>query len=216
MVTTPESSSSKPLGPLLPLAGLVLALAVAVGVWMLPDGMVDPASKEIVTRPPQSTAQVETWEPIQPNNWEVLTANFEALREPDREPPPEEKKEDEPEDIQPLPTSGGRSIRPPWSYEGVIREPRGVVAVIRTERGQRLVYVGDVLTHTDPRGRNAVDWVVTEATPERLVLEHEGERHEFQMLRIGTSEMPGRGAPRSRNGNTTPRPAVPPQEVGEG
>ena len=215
MVTTPVSSSSKPLGPLLPLAGLVLALAVAVGVWMLPDGMVDPASRAIVPRPPQSTAQVETWDPIQPNNWQVLTANFEALREPDRvvERPEPERTDETP---QVIPQSGGRLTRPPWSYEGLIREPRGVVAVIRTERGQRLVYVGDSIGYTDPRTRNAVYWVVEEATADSLALTHEGERHEYQMLRVGTNEMPGRGPSRARNGNTTPRPAVPPQEVGEG
>ncbi|MEM1422510.1 MAG: hypothetical protein AAGH64_00755 [Planctomycetota bacterium] len=220
MVTTQESSSSKPLGPLLPLAGLVLALAVALGVWLLPDGMIDPEAKAIVTRPTQNAQQAETWDPIEPDTWGVLTANFEALREPDRDPeppPPPPPGGDEPTQVQTTPPRGGQSVRPPWSYEGVIREPRGTVAVIRTERGQRLVYVGDVITHTDPRGRSGVDWTVVEATSERLLLRHEQEEYEFQMLRIGTSEMPGgRNLPQTRNRTATPRPAVPPREVGEG
>ena len=212
MVTTPEPVATKSPRPLLPVGGVVIALAVAVGVWLLPSDMVDPAAGTVRLRPIDGGGgSPETWEPSEAYPWSELTASREELREPDREAPPEITTDDPDDETKP-PEPRSTVLRPPWSYEGLITEPRGRVAVIRTQEGQRLIYEGDTIRHTDRRA-GGVLWTVQEASPERLVLRSDETEYEYQMLNVGPSQVPGQTSRRERPENT-PLPAAPPEEVG--
>ncbi|GAB4553076.1 MAG: hypothetical protein Tsb0013_15510 [Phycisphaerales bacterium] len=214
MVTTPATSTKKTIGGLLPALLVLLALAVAVGVWMLPDRMVNPSPKTVVARPTAGGASdTEVWVTPEPKRWSVLLASIDQLREPDRQQPVPTGGDEPIDETEGTPvTTPERYTRPPWSYEGYITEPRGMVAVIRTTNGQRLVYMGDEIVFSELRGKS-VAWVVTEVSPEKLVISHDGTSYEYPLLTASPSMTPD-ASRRSTRDTRTPQRAVPSREVG--
>ncbi len=213
MVTQPTNPKSSALRGLLPILGVAVALCLAVGVWILPKSMVEPKAREVVLRgisdvqPPDHTK-------AEAKDWTELLEDFEQLRDRDNEPiidpvPVTDNGDDtSPTPPDPTPT------RPPWGYEGFIQEPNGFVAVVRTVQGQRFIYLGDEVTFREPRGET-ITFVVTEVTPEMLVISKGEFRYEYPIMRVSPAQMPGETRPnrRGETGQLLPGDAVSPRTL---
>lgn len=215
MVTAPANPSTSALRRALPVVGVLIALGVAVGAWLLPRSAVEPVSRAVTLRGDNGAGTNEIdWIIPQPEEWTALAVGFDTLREPDREEvvviPP--GGDDGPE--TPIFVTPARVLRPTWSYEGFIGEPNRRVAVIRTRSGQRLVYEGDTIVNPDdPSG--SVTFVVEDVTPESMTLVWEDNRFDYSILDVTPRSAPsglggGSGGPR-----TDPAPAIPPTSLPE-
>lgn len=217
MVTAQTTAQPSALQRLLPVIGIVVAVAIALGAWLLPLSWLEPGSRAVPPRPGTDSAVTEiAWIQPEAKPWSELIDQIEPLREPDRVPVDDGGGNGGGEgDPLPPPPPDPRVPRPQWSYEGYIEEPGGLVAVVRTNEGQRLIFVGDTITHSPP-GFDAVEYTVVEVTPELVRIKHDINEFSYQILRTVPSRMPDTGARRGgRNEHTpaTPLPGVSPSEL---
>jgi hypothetical protein len=219
MVTAQSTAQPSAIQRLLPLVGIVVAIAIALGAWLLPLSWLEPESNAVPPRPTSGVALTEVgWEPIEPNAWTELIEPIEARVE-QQEPARIEEDPPEPTDTTEQTTPGPemRRPRPQWNYEGFIREPGGLVAVLRTDEGQRLFFRGDTVVHYPP-GFPAVEYVVTEVTPELVRIAWDTNEFTYAIMRTAPSRTPDANSARGRRpgddrSDITPRPGVSPNDL---
>lgn len=215
MVTASTTKKSSPISALLPVLGVLLALVVGVGVWLLPEGMVEPKAKKVSIRPAAGGADGPAWIAPEPHEWTALFASVDQLREPDKLRIDPEPKPDPDGDSFATPIREDlKPSMPPWTYEGFIQEPSGFVAVVRTTLGQRLIYKGDTVVYNEPRG-DSVSFVVSEVSAEKLTLTRGIYSYDYQILRVSPSRVPdpSKVNRRNENGLLLPDPGVSPADV---
>lgn len=148
-----ERTASRFLVPI----GALLALGVAVGVWVVPSSVLDPKPPDVgegggeVPPAPEAPRQTAPGE----KRWMEAAAELESLREPG----PKEDKPDKPSKTDDQTKNGdGETTTPPpptppfqldWHYEGMVEQPSGAAALIRIGAVQRFVFEGAELTRED-------------------------------------------------------------------
>jgi hypothetical protein len=190
-----QTSASRYLVPL----GTLVALAVAIGVWLVPSSVLDPSPPDVgeVRAAIPDAPVVEHQEVPDAKAWMDVAQELESLREPDevKEPPKEEggdrppRKED---------GTGGDKPPPPrytvnWEYEGCVEQPDRIAALIRVAGIQRFVFEGEPVNDNSlPPGTTAV---ISEVTPDHIVVSIDGGEQTIER----TNDAPPVRAP------TTPR-----------
>lgn len=176
------TSASRILVPL----GALAALAVAIGVWLVPSSVLDPNPPDVgkidaaIPEPPV----VEHQQIPDRKQWFEVAQEMESLREPDATKPEEETPKQ-----PPGPNGDGNRPTPPpprvtvaWEYHGCVVLPGGVAALIGVGGNQRFVFEGDAVE--DPTLPSGINAVVSEVMPDYLVVQIEGGEQ-----RIERSEM---------------------------
>lgn len=198
------SSASRFLVPL----GAVAALAVAVGVWLVPSSAFDPKppSDLVVRQEVPPPPKVDRQGVPERDAWLSVAQNLESLREPD---PEEEEPEPPPDGTGPdaedatTPTVAPR-ITVSWEYEGYVDHEGRRAALIRVLGVQRFVFPGDPVSDTTlPPGITAT---IGQITPDHIVVEIDGGE---QIIERSTDGPPVR-APATPQ-RTTPRGAPRPR-----
>ncbi len=203
MATSPAARLAIPIG-------FLLALLLAVGVWIAPKSVLvflrDPEPPKPIVGPVAGPAATEA--EIVPvggagnqRDWQPLAALLERFG-PSAEPV---ETPDDDEDSEP-------TIRPPlnWTYAGFI-DSAIPAAVVKIGTAERVIAVGDVVE--DPiRG----DAEVMRITADRLVVDREGEEVTFQIVE-GTA-LPGFAETRPAGVNSRdrgrPSQTLPPRPSG--
>jgi len=158
---------------------LILTLALALGVWVVPMPFLRAKKQEIHPREtPGATTQLpdgvfET--KVKTHDWIALTAGLESIRKP----PPAyniyEESPDAEETIDSEVTTAANEHLPPltWQYIGYIAQPNGrIAAALRVEDGTRMVYTGaELQDFSDPRQRTVK---VGKITRESITLKRAG------------------------------------------
>jgi hypothetical protein len=126
-------------------AGAFGALAVAVGVWLIPGSALDPAPLPPPARKPMpGQAPPVITAPAPPTvDWTALAQHLEALRTPDAT-----IATDEANGELLTPNQPSEPIAPPppmelasWQYEGHVRDGDRLIALVRIAAVQRFVFV---------------------------------------------------------------------------
>jgi len=218
MVTTQTTTRTSALARTAPALCVVVALAIGAGAWMLPRDWFEPDVANLPERADLNAGAGADadWETPEAHAWTELIAHVERIREPDRvvndDPPPAE---DESENDAPEPERAPTVQRPPWGYEGYIIEPGGRVAVVRTNRGQRLVYEGETIILAGVGGEQT-PYVVDEVGPTLLVLTSGDDRFEYELQETTARTSPRPSGGRFGGGDEpiSPEPASEPVDGG--
>ncbi len=126
-------------------AGALLALGVAVGVWVIPGTALDPKPPGAPISKPMPGAGLPRLAPPEPPevDWTVLAQNLSQIREPVVEP---ETVADIPDTPRPENDPGMHPITPQftlsWQYEGYVQEADRIIALVRIGGDQRFVFPG--------------------------------------------------------------------------
>ena len=142
---------------------LLISLALAVGVWIIPMPFLRVEQKDIAinrqANPGATTENDETQAgTVKTSDWLALRASLSEIRKPPptedeintEEDPTEDEGEDDPRAAQ------GEHLPPiSWRYVGYIAQPNGrLVAAMEIDGVTRLLYAGAQIEDTvDPRGR---------------------------------------------------------------
>ena len=159
--------------------GVVLALAVAVGVWLVPSSVLDPKAPsvgETRAQVPPTPPEIKSQSVPARRAWMGAGDLLESLRERDQgvaeQTPPPEDNGTGPDPRPPIPTP---TTRVNWEYEGLVAQPFGVAALVRINGLQRFIFEGDTLDFEDdpslPHGTTAV---LTEVNRDRIVVRIDG------------------------------------------
>ena len=168
-----QTSASRYLVPL----GALAALAVAIGVWLVPSSVLDPNPPDVgevrttIPEPPK----IERQKLPERKEWFALGGGLESLREPDAtrvaEDPVPTPTGDPGDETRPAPKVTPR-VTVAWEYEGFVEQPDRTAALIRVMGMQRFVFVGDLVTDSSlPPGITAF---VSEVTPDHIVVTIDG------------------------------------------
>ena len=177
-ISTRTATSSR----VVPIA-LLLSLALAVGVWIVPMPFLEAKPVEVTVPAPGATApggDAPSGEAvrIEARDWTALQASLTSIR-----PAPPAEEEDEPDAEEGDGESEGEEETdegrfehlPPltWTYDGYIAQPNGrIVAWMNIDGLTQTVYKGDRLQDTvDPRQREVT---VKSVTREAVTLRRAG------------------------------------------
>ncbi len=194
----------------LPLLGVVLAIAVGVGAWLIPIGLLEPRAAS--PRTPRQSPQTETvsWDAPEPGDWMSLLAHIDPIRQPDPPPrnrDPEPTTEQQSETPQPVVP---RVDQPDWRYEGFIEEPSRRVALVRVGAAQRFVYEGERVQDVRPRSPEE-GFLIERIAPDELVISYGETRFTYPIMQITPTAIPDPG----RSPSVLPDPGTPRQRGGE-
>jgi hypothetical protein len=162
---------------------LLLSLALAVGVWIVPMPFLEAKPVEVSVPEVDATrgggdAPSDEAVRIESKDWTALRASLSAIR-----PAPPAEEEDEPDADDEESETGDEQAPeearfehlPPltWTYDGYIAQPNGrIVAWMNIDGLTRAVYEGDRLEDTvDPRQREVL---VKSVTREAVTLRRAG------------------------------------------
>lgn len=188
--------------------GALIALGVAVGVWLVPSSVLDPKPPEVdeirtqVPEPPLAPRQTTP----EQSAWLQVAEKLDGLREPD---PVEEEPEpttgpggDDPtgagDDDPPPPTTP--RLRLNWEYEGMVTQPGKVAALIQINSAQRFVFEGDELERSDDPAIPAGTTVVLHKVErDRIILRIDGDEQEIERIDLNPpTRAPGERSPARR------------------
>ena len=149
-------------------AGACAALALAVGVWLIPGSLLDPHPPKVpVSKPmPPATPPAAPAPPVVQHDWTALAQKLDRIREPIVATDPIADGTGG-ENAPPVPT-----MAPPvalnWQYEGYVVEGEQVVALVRIASIQRFVFVDQEIKDPSIAGYGRA--VIKSIEPDRIVV----------------------------------------------
>jgi hypothetical protein len=162
-------------------AGAFGALAVAVGVWVIPGSALDPTPPQPpAPKPLPGNAPAILTPPEPPQvDWAALARNLDRLRAPDpvvteSEATGQLLTPDQPLDEPPPPMTLAS-----WQYEGHVQEADRIIALVRIAAVQRFVFVDQEIKDPSIPGSGLA--VIRSIDPERIMVEVNG--REFEVKR---------------------------------
>lgn len=199
-----KNNASRFLVPL----GALAALAVAIGVWLVPSSVLDPKPPDLgpIDQVIPDIPEIKGQKIPDEQAWMTVAQDLDALREPEeiKEPEPEQIEDstgegEDPDDEKPAPRP---SVTVAWEYEGYVEQPDRAAALIRVMGTQRFVFEGDEVTDNAlPPGVTAT---IAEITPDHIVVEINGGE---QTIERATSDGSGAtGGPTQRRPPQRPNP----------
>ncbi len=170
-------------------AGVCAALAVAVGVWLIPSGVLDPRPAAPPASKPMPGVKPPTIEPpaVVEVDWTTLIQKLGTVREPitdvaDTENPGGDHGIANP----PPPVPTGLSLN--WQYEGYVAEGDRLIALVRIQSIQRFVFLDQEIVDPSIPGYGRA--TVMKIEPERLVVNVGGAEVEVKRTSQGqTNEL---------------------------
>ncbi len=160
--------------------GTLLALGVAVGVWMVPSSVLDPRPPEVPApdMPVPNRPAPETQRVPERSTWMETADELDSLREPDPETDEPDEPEPEPiDDGEPDDETAPPPIRLSWTYDGMVEQPRGAAALITMGATQRFLFEGQTLgSDDDPSIPPNMDVVLHKIERDRVIVLIDGGR----------------------------------------
>ena len=165
-------------------AGAIAALAVAVGVWLLPAGALDPKPPMPPKPKPIPGQTVKPFAPAEPPviDWTALAQNLNLLRVPDPVVADTQSSgdlitPDQPDEPPPPPPPSALAS---WQYEGYVREADRYIALVRMSGAQRFVFPDQEITDPSIPGQGVA--TIKSIDPDRLIVVVDG--REFEVKRV--------------------------------
>lgn len=189
--------------------GALLALGVAVGVWLVPSSVLDPQPPNVADIrtpvPPAPRAPMQTLP--ERSIWMGAAQKLETRREPDPvedelDTPPVTPGDEPRGEVEGAPRPESPRFRLNWEYEGMVSDPKRNAALIRISNMQRFAFEGETFDRTDDPSIPAGSEVVLERVErDRIILRIDGVEQEIERVDLSTptrAPAPAPGSPTSR------------------